>query len=147
MALLLIRPEYDIWSPAEHNGTFRGNQLAFVSAAAALDVLESENILPETVRKGKIAQDFFEKEIRPIDVRLVYKGLGLAAGVDYLALDPDGSLSKKVQTACFEQGLIIERVGRFNAVLKILPPLNIPDDLLVRGMEILRDATRSVLKG
>ena len=36
MALLLIRPQHDIWRPAEHNGTFRGNTHAFVTAQVAL---------------------------------------------------------------------------------------------------------------
>ena len=37
MALTLIRPELDLWLPGEHNGTFRGNNAAFITAAAALD--------------------------------------------------------------------------------------------------------------
>ncbi|MFK4496118.1 diaminobutyrate-2-oxoglutarate transaminase [Bradyrhizobium japonicum] len=38
MSLLLLKPEHDVWSPGEHNGTFRGNSLAFVTAAAAIDL-------------------------------------------------------------------------------------------------------------
>lgn len=33
MALTLMRPEYDVWKPGEHNGTFRGDKPAFVTAA------------------------------------------------------------------------------------------------------------------
>src|SRR5690625_5851178 len=36
-AVTLIRPEYDQWKPGEHNGTFRGNNHAFVTARAALE--------------------------------------------------------------------------------------------------------------
>ncbi len=36
LSLLLLRPEHDIWSPGEHNGTFRGNNIAFVAATSAL---------------------------------------------------------------------------------------------------------------
>ena len=43
MALLLIRPEYDIWKPAEHNGTFRGNNHAFVTARVALEKFWSDD--------------------------------------------------------------------------------------------------------
>src|SRR3546814_15145011 len=35
-ALTLLRPELDQWSPGEHNGTFRGNNHAFVTATAEL---------------------------------------------------------------------------------------------------------------
>lgn len=38
MALLLIKEKYDIWAPGEHNGTFRGNQLAIIAATAAIEL-------------------------------------------------------------------------------------------------------------
>jgi len=37
MALTLVKPEIDCFSPGQHNGTFRGNNLAFVTARHALD--------------------------------------------------------------------------------------------------------------
>lgn len=36
MALLLMKPELDIFRPAEHNGTFRGSQLSFVGGTAGI---------------------------------------------------------------------------------------------------------------
>ena len=33
-AVVLIKPELDVWKPGEHNGTFRGNNHAFVTATA-----------------------------------------------------------------------------------------------------------------
>ena len=38
LSLVLYKPELDIWEPGEHNGTFRGNQLAFVGGTAALHI-------------------------------------------------------------------------------------------------------------
>jgi diaminobutyrate-2-oxoglutarate transaminase len=37
MALVLVRPEHDVFGPAEHNGTFRGNTHAFVTARVAIE--------------------------------------------------------------------------------------------------------------
>ncbi|HAP93692.1 MAG TPA: diaminobutyrate--2-oxoglutarate transaminase, partial [Desulfotomaculum sp.] len=42
LALTLIDPEFDIWAPGEHNGTFRGNNLAFVTATEALTYWEDD---------------------------------------------------------------------------------------------------------
>ncbi len=39
MSIVLLKPELDIWAPGEHNGTFRGNQVAFVAARAAIDLM------------------------------------------------------------------------------------------------------------
>lgn len=147
MALLLLKPEHDIWRPAEHNGTFRGNQMAFVAASAALDVLKNDKVLDEVRRKDMVVRTFLEQEIAPLSDKLDIRGTGLAWGIDYIALDETGGISKKILDECFKSGLIVERVGRQNAVLKIMPPLVIEDDELLEGLEILRDATKTVLEG
>ncbi|CAJ0994032.1 Diaminobutyrate--2-oxoglutarate transaminase [Sodalis praecaptivus] len=36
MSLLLLSPDVDIWEPGEHNGTFRGNNHAFITAGTAV---------------------------------------------------------------------------------------------------------------
>lgn len=54
MALTLMRPEYDVWQPGEHNGTFRGYNPAFVTAARALEVFWSDHTLQSrTVTLGE----------------------------------------------------------------------------------------------
>lgn len=52
-ALTLIKPELDIWTPGEHNGTFRGNQLAIVAAKAGLEFMKENKIEEEVQRKEK----------------------------------------------------------------------------------------------
>ncbi|ODA66317.1 Diaminobutyrate--2-oxoglutarate transaminase [Methyloligella halotolerans] len=61
-AVALIKPELDIWSPAEHNGTFRGNNHAFVTATAALKEFWSDDKLAKDVqRRDKIMKDRMER--------------------------------------------------------------------------------------
>jgi len=53
-AVVLIKPELDIWRPGEHNGTFRGNSMAFVTAKAAIDHYWSDDKFSKEIkRKGK----------------------------------------------------------------------------------------------
>ena len=54
-------------------------------------------------------------------------------------------MTKPLMAACFRNGLIIERVGRDNNVLKIMPPLVIEDELLLRGLEIIRTSLQEIL--
>ena len=49
MALVLLRPELDVWRPAEHNGTFRGNAMAFVTARVAIEKFWSDEALATKV--------------------------------------------------------------------------------------------------
>ena len=147
MSLLLMRSELDIFKPAEHNGTFRGNQIAFVSAAAALEWYES-NSLPEIVsEKEQIISEFLKSEILPLHSDLSVRGIGMIWGIDFskIPTQKDVSLSKLVMQACVKHGLIIERAGRGDSVLKISPPLTIEKESLIAGLRIIKQAMMEVL--
>ena len=144
-AVTLMKPELDIWKPGEHNGTFRGNQLAFVAAKAGLEFMLSHHIEEETERKGAIAKEFIEKEILPLDNRLSYRGIGLIWGIDFSKI-PSDTFCADVQKECFKNHLVIESAGRKDAVLKIMPPLTITDEELIKGLEIIKIAMRETLR-
>ena len=146
MAIFLFRPEMDIWKPAEHNGTFRGFQLSFVGAAAALEYREKAQLEKTTPEKGKIVENFVKERILPLSPGLKYRGIGLLHGVDCTDA-PVELLAKKTSAECFKNGLIIERAGRGDHVLKIAPPLVIKDDELLRGLEIIEYSMKKVLEG
>jgi diaminobutyrate-2-oxoglutarate transaminase len=143
MSLLLIRRHLDQWNPADHTGTFRGNQLAFVAAAAALDFWQQPEFLEGLERKASIARDFLQSEVVALDQRIHVRGLGLLLGVDFGFAG--GTVAQKIARRCFDNGLIIERTGREDTVIKLMPPLTIPDELLLRGCRILRDAIAAEL--
>lgn len=144
LAILLLKEELDIWKPGEHNGTFRGNQLSFIAGAASFDYLLENNVEAETRRKGEIVKAFVEKEILPLDSRLELRGMGLIWGIDFGKIDPN--LSEVIIEKCFARNLICECAGRQGAVLKIMPPLVIEDDLLQKGLEIIAASTKEALK-
>src|SRR3546814_17580533 len=56
MCLVLFRPELDIWKPGAHSGTFRGHNLAFATAAEALESTWSDgNLAAGTDVKAHLA--------------------------------------------------------------------------------------------
>ena len=142
MSLLLIRPEYDQFLPAEHNGTFRGNQLAFVGAKAALEYREQVGLEKQTEEKAALVSDFIRTRLLPMDERLTTRGIGLIQGVDFSQV---GEVCGKVQNECFRRGLIIERCGPQDCVLKLMPALTITKDELTEGLEIIESAMKTVL--
>lgn len=141
-ALTLFKPEFDIWSPGEHNGTFRGFQPAMVAAKASLEFMLKEHIEQETVRKGKLVDAYLTRELPKLGLNLPHRGIGLIWGIDFAAY-PDGT-AKRVSRACFERGLVIELAGRKDCVLKLMPALTIDDETLKKGMDIILDAIRSL---
>jgi diaminobutyrate-2-oxoglutarate transaminase len=144
MSLLLIKPEIDIWFPGEHTGTFRGNQLAFVGGTAALEYREIARIEQEVKVKESFLKSFLSEEIALINDKIGIRGIGLIWGID-LGNFGDASFAQKVTSRCFELGLIVERVGRDDTVIKILPPLTIEISDLRKGCYILKEALESCL--
>ena len=143
LAIVLHTDELDHWKPGEHNGTFRGNQLSFVAGAAAIDYLLENNIEAETNRKGELVKKYVTENILPLDSRLQLRGIGLIWGIDFGEISP--SLSEEVIEKCFEKKLICECAGRDGAVLKIMPPLVIEDDMLIKGLSIIKDSIKETL--
>ena len=140
-ALTLLKPELDIWDPGEHNGTFRGNQLAMVAAKAGLEFMIENDIQAEVQRKEKIVKDYLNKYIQPISKEIEIRGIGLIWGIDV----KDEQKAKEISKKCFEEGLMLEKAGRNNCVVKLMPPLVIEDEILLKGLNILRQVVSEVL--
>lgn len=143
LALVLFKPELDIWTPGEHTGTFRGNQLSLIAGKEGLRKVVEENVEKEVQRKGDIVASFLEKEVCSLDSRISFRGVGLIWGVDFSQFPCD--MTKPLIAECFKRGLIVERVGRDNNVLKLMPPLVIEDELLMKGLEILKEGVKAIL--
>jgi len=141
-ALCLFKPELDIWSPGEHNGTFRGFQLATIAGKAGLEFMLENNIEAEVVRKSKIISDFFDAELPKLSSKLTHRGLGLMWGVDFSAY-PEGT-AKKASAECFKRKLVIELAGRKDCVLKLMPPLIISDEDLLKGLKLIVEAIKAL---
>lgn len=144
MALLLMHPDLDIFRPAEHNGTFRGNQLSFVGGTAGIRYFVDHHLDQAVQHKGQIVKTFIQKEILPLDVRLSYRGLGLIWGIDFSSINP--ALALEAVHEGFERHIIMEVAGRKDSVLKLMPPLTIPEDVLMEGLHIVKEAIIAVLK-
>lgn len=145
LALTLLRRDLDIWKPGEHNGTFRGNCHAFVTARAALECFWSDRALEKSVReKGGVLKASMESMSKKFGSRTVrIKGRGMMMGMDVGSGATAGAIVKR----CFENGLVIETSGPEDEVVKCLAPLTITEDQLTKGLEILTSATEYVLHG
>ncbi|MGM0574281.1 MAG: diaminobutyrate--2-oxoglutarate transaminase [Myxococcota bacterium] len=142
-ALTLFRPEYDIWGPGEHNGTFRGHNPAFVTATAALETFWRDDTLAKDVeRKGARAVERLEAlAARWPERGMEVRGRGLIQGLDM----KEEGIGNDVSTACFERGLIIETAGADDNVVKLLPPLTIDEAALDEGLDIIEASVEEVL--
>jgi diaminobutyrate-2-oxoglutarate transaminase len=141
LALVLFRPELDQWRPGEHTGTFRGNQLAFVAATAALGLWQEESFRTLLLASSSQLQSAGVR-LEETEGALQTRGRGMVLGVDTIkAGGPERAVA--VQRYCFDHGLVLELCGRNDTVVKVMPPLTIEPDELHRGVGVLMDAFRS----
>ena len=141
LSLVLLRPALDRWRPGEHNGTFRGQNLSFVAATAALDYWRDDTLEQRVgVLAGMVLRTLegFAERHPELGGRPV--GRGLIQGLAFA----DSSTAVQVSRAAFARGLVIECAGPSDEVLKLLPPLTLDDETLGRGLEILAESLAAV---
>ncbi|HZO87424.1 MAG TPA: aspartate aminotransferase family protein [Chthonomonadaceae bacterium] len=137
-----------LWQPGEHGTTFGGNPVACAAGLAALRIIEREGLIERAAHLGEI----LKARLRPlvgqhgvVDVR----GNGLMIGVELrdAAGRPDYARCEAVKRRAREAGLLLLTCGAKignpatdNATLRLIPPLNIPEEVLQEGLDIFEAA-------
>ncbi|MBI3408902.1 MAG: diaminobutyrate--2-oxoglutarate transaminase [Planctomycetes bacterium] len=137
-SVVLIKRSLDMWKPAEHNGTFRGNNHAFVTATAALEhYWRTPDFAEEVAEKSEHLRHRLETMIERFSPDLIkVKGRGMMQGI--LCADPKRAAA--ITANAFRHGLIIERAGPEDEVIKCLMPLTTSYEILDEGLDILENA-------
>ena len=129
-ATLLSDKVKDIFAFGDHGSTFGGNPVA---ASAALSVVErlTEDFLADVTRKSELLKDLFTGAPGIESV----SGLGLMLGLKTTRL------ASEVVAACMENGVLCLTA---KDKVRLLPALNIPDELLVKAAEVITEACKPV---
>jgi diaminobutyrate-2-oxoglutarate transaminase len=142
IAMNLNKPALDeYWSPGEHTGTFRGQSLSFVAGTEALSYFEDDTLMTQVSEKGQTISDALtplEEAYEQVQIR----GKGMIFGLDVTT----GERAKAIVEGCFEAGLLIASSGTGGRVIKLIPPLTIPDSDLQAGLETLVTVTQKVME-
>jgi diaminobutyrate-2-oxoglutarate transaminase len=140
--VVLIRPELDQWKPGEHNGTFRGNNFAFVTAKSAIDHYWSDDDFSKSIkRKGAYMSKRLNDIVKKFgEGHFTARGRGMFQGINCV----NGELAEKITRSAFKKGLIIETSGADDQVIKFLCPLVVTDINLKRGIDIVESAISEV---
>ena len=143
MALTLIKPEYDVWEPGEHNGTFRGNNLAFVAATEGLEYWRDDSFQREIEAQSALMRKRLEALCQDYpDVFVEARGRGLIQGIE--CRDPDRASA--ICAEAFRNRMLMETSGIDGEVIKCLPPLVVTEEELEEGLEILRKSVAAAVR-
>jgi len=141
MALVLVRPEHDVFGPAEHNGTFRGNTHAFVTARVAIEKFWADGAFQKELADKSTFLTGALSRIAAEIPGATLKGRGLMQGVDV----GTGALAEEICARAFDNGLIIETSGNEDQVVKVLAPLTTSEETFSEGFDILLEAVRETI--
>ena len=149
LAMNLVKPEHDKhWSPGEHTGTFRGQSLSFVAGSEALGYFENDELMQSVREKTESV----EQALSPLTQQVTQtpsgvkatvqiRGKGMIQGIDV----GNGDIAKAIVEQCFSDGLLLGACGTGGSVVKLIPPLTIPDEDLQQGLAIVVNAVQNQL--
>ncbi|MGC9493066.1 pyridoxal phosphate-dependent class III aminotransferase [Vibrio genomosp. F10] len=150
MSILVFNKEIDTWKAGEHTGTFRGNQLAMVSGAKALEIIERDNLVEHANIAGQYLRMGLESIQKRVNCIAEVRGKGLMLGMEIQKADgstnkfgepvADGELTLAIQRAALERGLMVEKGGRDGSVIRFLPPMIISFEQIDFALRVMEEA-------
>jgi len=118
--------------PGTHAATFGGNPIACRAALATIETIESEGLLERASwLEGQFRARLVALQSRTPLIREV-RAKGSMIGIEL------SSPGAPVVQKCLERGLLVNCTH--HTVIRLLPALNLPEDLLEEGCAILEDA-------
>ncbi|PSR76487.1 hypothetical protein PHLCEN_2v8390 [Hermanssonia centrifuga] len=150
----------DKLKPGSMGGTYAGNAVACAAAVAVADVLKEEKILENVnARSKELFAGLNELRSKPSvsPVILDVRGQGLMVAVEFAS--PTGTspydsfvkpsaparLSSRIAKRCQEKGLLILTTSVYE-VIRFIPPLNITQEDLNKGIKIFSEAVEEVVR-
>jgi diaminobutyrate-2-oxoglutarate transaminase len=129
-------------------GTFRGNMVAFAAGAAALNWMVDNQVPEYAAELGKKAMARFKEIEKNSKILGEARGIGLMIALEIVedkkSRKPATDLTKMVRKLAHQRGVMIEVGGHHNNVARLLPPLIISEDLLMKAADVLEGVLKEL---
>jgi 4-aminobutyrate aminotransferase len=126
------------WLQGTHGSTFGGNPISCASGLATLEVLRDEKL----VERAEMLGQLMLRELRPLaghpNVREI-RSFGAMVAVEF----DSSERSKAAIKGALERDVLLITCGFHDQAVRFIPPLNISEADLVKGVRALVDAVRS----
>jgi len=124
-------------------GTYGGNPVACAAALGAIETMETLDLCGRARRIGEVMTARLVELSSTYDVIGDVRGRGAMVAVELTrpgTLEPDAGATAAVAKACHADGLVVLTCGTYGNVLRLLPPLVMPEHLLDEGLGVLEKA-------
>ncbi|WP_330274187.1 4-aminobutyrate--2-oxoglutarate transaminase [Lentzea sp. NBC_00516] len=119
-------------------GTYGGNPVACAAALGAIRTMRERDLNAAARRTEETVLTRLRAIAEKTDIIADIRGRGAMLAVEFTERTPD--VAARVAKACHEQGVVVLTCGTYGNVIRLLPPLVIPDDLLAEGLDVLEGA-------
>ncbi len=138
----------DAPGPGGLGGTYAGNPVACAAGLAVMDVMRDERLPERAARIGSVIEERMRTWATEHELVGDVRVMGAMAGVELVrdrkTKTPADIETARVLTLARERGLLLLRSGMHHNVIRTLMPLNIPDEQLMEGLDILGSALAEV---
>lgn len=124
-------------------GTYGGNPLACAAALASITTMRQHDLASAARRIETIAKPRLNALAAQCPTVGQVRGRGAMLAlelIDPLTRQPNPELTTKVAHTCHNAGVVVLTCGTYANVIRLLPPLVIPPDLLTEGLDVLTHA-------
>src|SRR5712692_4421948 len=138
----------DAPAPGGLGGTYAGNPVACAAGLAVLDVMRDERLPERAARIGSVVEERMRSWANEHEIVGDVRVMGAMAGMELVrsrkTKEPADKETARVLSVARDKGLILLRSGVHHNVIRTLMPLNIPDEQLDEGLDILGAALSEV---
>ncbi len=141
LGALIAREDLMDWVGGSHASTFGGNPVSCAASLATISVIERENLLERVARLGEEVKKRFRDAMSEHPLIGDVRGKGFMVGVELVkdreTKEPAKKEAAEVMMRAWKSGVAVITAGV--STIRIAPPLNIPEDLLWRAIDIILD--------
>ncbi len=128
-------------------GTYGGSPIACAAALGAIKTIEEDKLIDRAKKIGTIMSDELNKMKAKHAIIGEVRGRGAMQAIELIipgGTEPNTAALGKIVKYCQEKGVLILTAGTYSNVIRLIPPLVIPEDLLLEGLSILDEALATI---
>lgn len=128
-------------------GTYGGSPVACAAAIGAIATIEEEDLCKSAREMGKIISDALNEMKRKYPIIGEVRGRGAMQAIELVipgGIEPNPAALASIVKYCQQKGVLILSAGTYGNVIRLLPPLVMPEHLLHEALGILDEAVAAV---
>ncbi len=128
-------------------GTYGGSPIACAAALGAIATIEEEKLVDRAAAQGKIISSALNEMKKKYSIIGDVRGRGAMQALEFVkpgTQEPNAEAQAAIIKYCLQKGVLLLSAGTYGNVIRLLPPLVMPDDLLQEALSILDEAISKI---